>query len=102
MGVFLWARYPCSAAGIGLGVVGNEEERRGGTAVLQGYLAHKKQPPPRILQYRCSGQGGCVGGLQGYLAHKKPPPPWDQNRSLGIGLLWGPTGGGGHMSEKPL
>jgi hypothetical protein len=26
-------------------------------------------------------------GVQGYLAHKKHPPPWDQYESLGIGLL---------------
>ena len=25
--------------------------------------------------------------LQGYLAHKKHPPPLDHNRSVGIGLL---------------
>jgi len=25
--------------------------------------------------------------IQGYLAHKKHPPPWDHHRSLGIGLL---------------
>ena len=33
--------------------------------------------------------------LQEYLAHKKHPPPKDHHRSLGIGLLYGPTGGGG-------
>ena len=32
---------------------------------------------------------------KGVLAHKKRPPPWDHHRSRGIGLLQGPTGGGG-------
>ena len=41
-------------------------------------------------------------GLQGYLAHKKHPPPWNHHRSLRIGLLWGPTGGVLRMSEVPL
>jgi len=53
---------------------------------LQGYLAHKKPPPPRTLQYAYSR--GCHRGcskfrtrsvpsvvLQGYLAHKQPRPP---------------------------
>ena len=31
--------------------------------------------------------------LQRYLAHKKHPPPYDHHRFLGIGLLYGPTGG---------
>jgi len=28
--------------------------------------------------------------LQGYLGHKKQPSPWDHQRSLGMGLLYGP------------
>ena len=40
--------------------------------------------------------------LQGYLAHKKQPPPFDHHRSPGIGLLQGPTGRGVLMSEVPL
>ena len=40
--------------------------------------------------------------VQGYLAHKKQPPPEDHHRSLGIGLLQGPTGGVFLMSEVPL
>ena len=40
--------------------------------------------------------------LQGYLAHKKHPPPQDHHRFLGIGLLQGSTGGGVLMSEVPL
>ena len=34
-------------------------------------------------------------GLQGYLAHKKHQLPQYHHRSLGIGLLSGPTGGEG-------
>ncbi|KAJ1495737.1 hypothetical protein T484DRAFT_3237521 [Baffinella frigidus] len=30
---------------------------------------------------------GCSVDIQGYLAHKKRPPPWDHRRALGIGLL---------------
>ena len=54
------------------------------------------------------GVGGCVEPdgnrerLQGYIAHKKHPPHWDHQRSLGIGLLWDPTGGVFLMSEVPL
>ena len=40
--------------------------------------------------------------LQGYLAHKKLPPPKDHHRSLGIGLLYGPRAGPFLMSEVPL
>ena len=40
--------------------------------------------------------------LQGRLTHKKPPPPLDHHRALGVGLLWGPTGGVFVMSEVPL
>ena len=39
---------------------------------------------------------------QGYLAHKKRPPPQEHHRSLGIGLLKGPTGGVFVMSKVPL
>ena len=39
--------------------------------------------------------------LQGYLAHKKHPPPEDYHRSLGIGLQQGHTGGLFLMSEVP-
>ena len=31
--------------------------------------------------------------VQGYLSHKKHPPPQDHQKSLGIGLLQCPTGG---------
>ena len=49
------------------------------------------------------GGGGVHGGhpLQGYLAHRRQPSPLDHHRSLGKGLLEGPTGGGGLMSENP-
>ena len=40
--------------------------------------------------------------VQGYLSNKKHPPPWDHHRSLGIGLLQCPTGGGVLMSEVPM
>ena len=40
--------------------------------------------------------------LQGYLAHKKSPPPWDHHRALSIGLLKGPRGGQFLMGEVPL
>ena len=33
----------------------------------------------------------CRTCIQGYLAHKKHPPPQDHHRSLGIGVLKGPT-----------
>ena len=67
---------------------------------LQGYLAHKKAPPPRTLQDPMvvvgggrflkteiplqvgSLRGGPTEAVQGYLAHKKPHPP--------LGLPWGP------------
>ena len=39
--------------------------------------------------------------IQGYLAHKKPPPPWDHRRALGIFLLYGPRGGRFLMGEVP-
>jgi len=34
-----------------------------------------------------AGSRGVALALQGYLAHKKPPPPKDHHRALGIGLL---------------
>jgi len=41
--------------------------------------------------------------IQGYLAHKKtPPPPKDHHRALGIGLLSGPRGERFLMSEVSL
>ena len=41
--------------------------------------------------------------LQGYLAHKKsPPPPQDHPRPLGMRLLEGPRGRRFRMSEEPL
>jgi hypothetical protein len=41
--------------------------------------------------------------LQGYLAHKKaPPPPQDHPRPLGIRLLYGLRGRHFLMSEVPL
>jgi len=41
-------------------------------------------------------------GLQGYLAHKKQPPPKDHHMTLGLVLLHGPTEGVFLMSEVPL
>ena len=35
--------------------------------------------------------------VHGFLAHKKHPPPKEPPRSLGIGLLQGPTRGGGFL-----
>ena len=43
-----------------------------------------------------------AAGLQGYLAHKKLPPPQDHRRALGIGLLQGPRRRQFLMSEVPL
>ena len=42
--------------------------------------------------------------VQGYLDHKNNPPPWDHYRSMsiGIGLLWGPTGWMFLTSKVPL
>ena len=40
--------------------------------------------------------------VQGYLAHKKLPPPQDFRRALGIGLLQGPWRRQFLMSEVPL
>ena len=39
--------------------------------------------------------------IQGYLAHKKLPPPWDHRGALGIALLYGPRGAQFLMSEVP-
>ena len=39
---------------------------------------------------------------QEYLVQKKHPSPWDHHRSLGIGLLQGPTGWVFLVSEVPL
>ena len=44
-----------------------------------------------------------VHALQGYLAHKKTPPPLEAHpRALRIGLPWGPRGRRFLMSEVPL
>ena len=43
-----------------------------------------------------------VRPLQGYLAHKKSPPPQDHHRALDILLLQGPRGALFLMSEVPL
>ena len=40
--------------------------------------------------------------VQGYLAHKKTPIPLGSPRTLGIGLLKGPTGRRFLMNEVPL
>jgi hypothetical protein len=40
--------------------------------------------------------------MQGYLAHKKQPPPQDYRRALGIVLLYGLRGALFVMSEVPL
>jgi len=37
--------------------------------------------------------------VQGYLAHKKMPPPWDHRRALGMVLLFGPRWTLFRMSE---
>ena len=39
--------------------------------------------------------------IQGYLAHKKLPPPWDHRGALSIALLYGPRGAQFLMSEVP-
>jgi hypothetical protein len=43
-----------------------------------------------------------VSQVQGYLAHKNAHPPEDHDRSLGIRLLQGPTGGLFLISEASL
>jgi hypothetical protein len=43
-----------------------------------------------------------VHTLQGYLAHKKPPPPLRLPRALGIVLLQGPRGALFLVSQAPL
>jgi len=43
-----------------------------------------------------------VAHLQGYLAHKKPPPPKDHHRTLGMVLLYGARRVVSLMSEVPL
>ena len=53
--------------------------------VLPGYLAHNI--PPRPL-----GPYSSHMPIQGYLAHKKLPPPQDHHRALGIWPLQGPRG----------
>ena len=58
---------------------------------------------PLYWRARNPGRGrGCGPVIQGYLAHKKHPPPWHHHRYLGIGLLYSPTGGRVLMSEVPL
>ena len=42
---------------------------------------------------------GAVGHAPADIRRTKHPPPWDHDGFLGIGLLQGPTGGGGVMSE---
>ena len=43
-----------------------------------------------------------IWALQGYLAHKKTPPPLDRRKTIGVGLLQGPMGRRFLMSEVPL
>ena len=44
----------------------------------------------------------CLQGSQGYLAHKKSPPPYDHRSAIGIVLIFGPRGALLLMSEVPL
>ena len=74
-----------------------------------GYLTYKKMHPPRTVGLCLGPYAGPEGGglflvshVPLYLAHKKHLPPQDHHRSCDIGLLQGPTGGGGIMSEVPL
>ena len=60
MGVFLWARYPCTCSSF--------------------------SPSP----------------LQGYLAHKKPPPPPDPTVGPYLGSYGGPRGGGRFLMSEVL
>ena len=46
--------------------------------------------------------GHAILRFKGTLLIRKRPPPYDHHRSLGIGLLWSPTGGLFLMSEVPL
>ena len=56
----------------------------------------------KVLGLRVSVAANEGLSVQGYLAHKKTPPPLDHHRALGIGLHLGPGGGGVRMSEVPL
>ena len=49
-----------------------------------------------------SREGVSIARVQGYLAHKKVPPPQDHRRALGIVLLYRPEWGVGSMNAVPL
>ena len=49
----------------------------------------------RLSMHDVGADGFGGQGAEGYLAHNKHPTPWDHHRSLEIGLLQGPAGGGG-------
>ena len=76
----------------------------------QGYLAHKKSPPPEdpTVDLCLSPKGPVrrafsMSEVQGYHAHKNPPPSWDPTAGLCLGPYGGPGGGGLFlMSEVPL
>ena len=58
-------------------------------------------PPPRLFLRRTWRE--VTSTLQGYLAHKKtPPPPLDPQRVLGMVLLYGPRRRKFLMSEVTL
>ena len=79
---------------VALGGGGGYYER--GTPVRRKRCVHcgsKPTWPPSIRV--------CAGRVQGYLAHKKHPPPYDPPTSLGIGLRQGPKGVRFLVSEAP-
>jgi len=94
-------------------------DSRGARETRPAMASHRKECINRIkrkitiktiLGFRVQGLRGsalsvtwlATASLHGYLAHKKHPPPQDHHRSLGIGLLEGPTAGVFLMSEVPL
>ena len=71
---------------------GNKEEEEEKILLVQGL---------GVRQMRGGLTAGNVR-LQGYLAHKKSPPPRDHHRAPGIGILLGPRESRFLMSEVRL
>ena len=70
-----------------------------GVRLVPTYILRDYHPEPA----RNTTRSNCPSTLQGYLAHKKQPPPSDHCKTLGIVLMWGPRRGRGVlMKEVPL
>jgi hypothetical protein len=74
----------------------------GGGGLFQGTPVDRL-PCPRARSRLCETLGAVhVQRYQGYIAHKKQPPPQDRPRALGMFLLQGPRGALFLMREVPL